>query len=212
MLAFAPVFPRPIMKKQAQNLLDAASRSAPGKNEPFVCEDATAITLAAQWLSAKERFEAVKELLGTLADQIIALVTPWYGAQCREKGNVPSVLVPAINGEVRVSYPHKYDKIKADREQLLRGILGDDFDTLFTKAYALKVRKEIAEDPAALQVLILALGEALGKAQFVKAFETEQTLHPTAEFTAALTGFDEPLLEKLAEAGVRQGVSVQKAG
>jgi hypothetical protein len=110
-------------------------------------------------------------------------------------------------GALRVSFQHRYTKVPLDLEADLRGLLKDDYDRLFKRAVSLKVKKEIAEDPAQLDAMVVALAEALGAENFATFFEVEQSLAPTKAFTETKWQFPVETRAALQLAGVRQIVA-----
>jgi len=197
------------MNKATQELLDAASKKS-DKKEMLIYDQEDGAALADDWLRTKGRLDVAKERADKLASSIIDLVQPWYMAQCRAAGRVPSVIIQGLAGNARVTFQEAYAKIKADKEDELRDIVGEDFDQLFRAGYSMKIRKHVAEDPKALQAIITILAKAMGQEKFVEAFEVEQTLVPLPEFTSQALGFNSQLAEELADAGVHQTVVVAR--
>jgi predicted ArsR family transcriptional regulator len=116
--------------------------------------------------------------------------------------------VETPTGALRVSFQHRYAKLALDREEHLRQVLGDDFDRLFKRTVSLKVKKEVAEDPAQLEQMVMALAEALGADNFASLFEVEQTLTPTKVFTETSCQLPPETRAALNLAGVRQIVAL----
>jgi tRNA U38,U39,U40 pseudouridine synthase TruA len=125
----------------------------------------------------------------------------------RGHAHEPTVVIETPTGALRVSFQHRYTKLPLDLETDLRGLLGDDYDRLFKRAVSLKVKKEIAEDPAQLDAMVIALAEALGAKNFASFFEVEQSLTPTKTFTEAKWQFPVETRAALQLAGVRQIVA-----
>ena len=73
---------------------------------------------------------------------------------------------------------------------------------------SLKVKKEVAEDPAQLEAMVVALAEALGAENFASLFEVEQSLTPTKAFTETSWQFPVEMRAALGLAGVRQIVAL----
>src|SRR5262249_25887071 len=120
----------------------------------------------------------------------------------------PTVVIDTPTGALRLSFQHRYTKLPLDLEGDLRCLLGDDYDRLFKRAVSLKVRKEIAEDPAQLEAMVVALAEALGADNFATYFEVDQSLTPTKAFTETKWQFSIETRAALQLAGVRQIVAL----
>ena len=88
----------------------------------------------------------------------------------------------------------RYAKIATDREEHLRNLFGNDYERYFKRTLSLKVKKEVAEDPAQLEQLVLALAEALGAENFARLFDVEQSLTPTVIYAGKpFNRYGEPL-------------------
>jgi hypothetical protein len=107
-----------------------------------------------------------------------------------------------------VSFQHRYANLGLDREEHLRQVLGDDFERYLKRTVSLKVKKEVAEDPARLEQMVMALAEALGAENFASLFEVEQSLTPTKAFTESSCQLPAETRAALNLAGVRQIVAL----
>jgi hypothetical protein len=111
-------------------------------------------------------------------------------------------------GKLRVSFQHRYGKLPLDREAALRAAVNNDFYRYFKRSVSLKVKKEVAEDPARLEQMLLALAKTLGAKNFAAMFEVEQTLAPTKVFTESSWQLSAETKAALATAGVKQVVAM----
>lgn len=111
-------------------------------------------------------------------------------------------------GTLRVSFQHRYAKLPLDREAALRAAVNDDFDRFFKRSVSLKVKKEVAEDPAQLEQMVLALAESIGAENFAELFEVEQSLTPTKAFTETSCQLPSEARAALTAAGIKQVVAL----
>jgi hypothetical protein len=133
----------------------------------------------------------------------------YTGETCaRRRAHEATVVVETPTGALRVSFQHRYCKLGLDREEHLRQVLGDDFERFFKRTVSLKVKKEVAEDPAQLEQMVMALAEALGAENFASLFEVEQSLAPTKAYTETSCQLPAETRAALNLAGVRQIVAL----
>jgi len=164
---------------------------------------------AAHWLELDAKLAETERELGLVRDKILDVIRPWHEETCaRRHAHEPTVVIETPTGTLRVSFQHRYTKLPLDLETDLRGLLHDDFDHYFKRAVSLKVKKEVAEDPAQLEQMVLTLAEALGAENFASLFEVEQSLTPTKVFTETSWQFPVDTRTALMLAGVRQIVAV----
>jgi hypothetical protein len=164
---------------------------------------------AARWLELNAQLAETERELGLVRDKLLDVIRPWHEETCaRRRAHEPTVVIETPTGALRVSFQHRYTKLALDLEADLRGLLGDDFDRYFKRAVSLKVKKEIAEDPAQLEQMVVALAEALGAENFASYFEVEQSLTPTKAFTETRWQFPAETRAALLLAGVRQIVAL----
>src|SRR6185369_15512565 len=125
------------------------------------------------------RFAETERELGLARDQILDVIRPWHEETCaRRRAHEGTVVVETPTGTLRVSFQHRYAKLALDREEHFRQLLGGDFERFFKRAVSLKVKKDVAEDPARLEQMVLALAESIGAENFAAIFEVEQSLAP----------------------------------
>jgi len=116
------------------------------------------------------------------------------------------IITPAET--VRVSFQHRYIKLPLDREAALRDAVSGDFERFFKRSVSLKVKKEVAEDLARLEQMVLALAESIGAENFAALFEVEQSLTPTKAFTETSFQLPPETRATLHAAGVKQVVAM----
>ncbi len=201
-------------KPDVLSYLDAAKQ--PGKKKSTQLEydgDPAAVELAAAWLVWNQREDEAKREKEMVRDQILQFVRPWHEEQCRARqAHTPTVNVPTKDEDaVRVSFQHRYGKIDADRETMLREAVGPEFPAFFRIAYALKLRKEIADDFQKLQEFIQILASVVGPQRFAAWFDVEKTIVPTHLLTERKPNLPAEVLSKLDAAGVEQVVALAKA-
>jgi hypothetical protein len=164
---------------------------------------------AARWLELNAKLAETERELGLARDQILNVIRPWHEEACaRRHAHEPTVVIETPTGALRASFQHRYAKLPLDLETNLRGLLHDDFDRYFKRVVSLKVKKEVAEDPAQLEQMVLTLAEALGAENFASLFEVDQSLSPTKVFTETSWQFPVDTRTALMLAGVRQIVAV----
>jgi hypothetical protein len=164
---------------------------------------------AARWLELSTQFAETERELGLARDQVLDVIRPWHEETCaRRRAHEATVVVETPTGALRVSFQHRYCKLGLDREEHLRQVLGDDFERFFKRTVSLKVKKEVAEDPAQLEQMVMALAEALGAENFASLFEVEQSLAPTKAYTETSCQLPAETRAALNLAGVRQIVAL----
>jgi hypothetical protein len=167
----------------AAALLAGATKKAKTTSHLVYSGDASR-EAAARWLELDAKLAETERELGLVREQILDVIRPWHEETCaRRRAHEPTVVIETPAGALRVSFQHRYTKLPLDLETDLRGLLGEDFDRCFKRAVSLKVKKEVAEDPAQLDAMVIALAEALGADNFATYFEVEQSLTPTKAFT-----------------------------
>jgi hypothetical protein len=199
--------------KTAAQLLQAAAQpsSRLHRLSPFDY-DGDLQALAGQIIELTRHKAELERTLGLAHDDIRRTLDPWYRDRLGRHGYEASVRVPAgPHGFLRVSYQHRYLKLPQAKADLLQELLGARFEQFFHVAVALKVRKEVAEDPPRLAQVVVQLGALLGD-DFARIFEAEQTLLPTRAFTEQrYRQWDAALNERLEAAGVHQVVAMGEA-
>lgn len=78
---------------------------------------------------------------------------------------------------VIVSYSDRYEKIPADNEEILRNLVGKDYDSLFELRNDIKVRSDLSEAE------LTSIVEAIGYDNFVKYFDVRLSIKPTTKYT-----------------------------
>jgi hypothetical protein len=163
---------------------------------------------AVRWLELDAQLAENERELGLVRDQVLNVVRPWHEETCaRRRAHEATVVVETPTGALRVSFQHRYAKLSLDREAELRGLLGDDFERYFKRTVSLKVKKEVAEDPAQLEAMVIALAESMGAENFASLFEVEQSLAPTKTFTESNCQLPTETRTALQAAGVKQIVA-----
>jgi hypothetical protein len=198
----------PTPAASAAALLAGATKKAKTSNHLLYAGEAGQ-EAAARWLELNAHFAETERELALVRDQVLDVIRPWHEETCsRRRTHEPTVVVETPTGALRVSFQHRYAKLALDREEHLRQVLGDDFERLFKRTVSLKVKKEVAEDPAQLEQMVIALAEALGADNFASLFEVEQTLTPTKVFTETSCQLPSETRAALNLAGVRQIVAI----
>jgi hypothetical protein len=193
----------------AAALLGAATKKPAKGNGHLVYAGDAGRDAAARWLQLHAQFEETERELGLARDQVLDVVRPWHEDACaRRRAHEPTVVVETNAGAVRVSFQHRYTKLPVEREAELRQVLGDRYEGFFKRSVSLKIKKEIAEDPTALEQLVVALAESIGADNFASLFEVEQTLIPTKAFTETNCQLPAETRAALAAAGVKQIVAM----
>jgi hypothetical protein len=197
----------PAKSPSAAALLAGATKKGKTTSHLVYADDAGR-ERAARWLELDAKLAETERELGLVREQILDVIRPWHEETCgRRRAHEPTVVIETPTGALRVSFQHRYTKLPLDLEADLRGLLGDDYDRLFKRAVSLKVKKEIAEDPAQPDAMVIALAEALGAENFASFFEVEQSLAPTKVFTESKWQFPVETRAALQLAGVRQIVA-----
>ena len=162
----------------------------------------------ARWLELDAQVAEAERELALLRDQILGVIRPWHDETCaRRRAHEATVGVETPKGTLRVSFQDRYAKLPLDGEPALRERLGDDFERYFKRAVSLKVKKAVAEDPAQLEAMVIALAEKLGADNFASLFEVEQSLTPTKTFTESNCQLSTETRTALQAAGVKQIVA-----
>lgn len=199
--------PFPVQRQSAADLLASAAKSAkPGR---LTCANEFAVQNAQHWLRLDHQIKELSREQDMTRDALIDAVRPFHEEQCTRRRSYESSVY--VDG-VRVSFQHRWSKIRADQEPGLREVFNGQYDQLFKRAVTVKLRKEITEDAEALDAVVLELANALGAERFAALFEVEQGIAPTKIFTESQYNHDQTVRAKLGLAGVRQVVAVGKAG
>jgi hypothetical protein len=206
-LVTPPVAVPPAKTISAADLLAGATKK--GKTSSHLVYSGEAGREAiVRWLQLDAQFSETKRELELLRDQILNVIRPWYEETCaRRKEHEASVVVRTSKGTLRLSFQDRYVKLSIDREIELRSLLGADFERYFKRIVNLKVQKTVAEDPAQLDAMVIALAEKLGAENFASLFEVEQSLAPTTAFTETNCQFPQETRAALQAAGVKQIVA-----
>ncbi len=199
--------PAPAKSVSAAALLASATKK--GKtSDHLVYPGEAGREAAARWLQLDAQLAETERELALVRDQVLDVIRPWHEETCtRRRAHEATVVIKTPTGALRVSFQNRYVKLPLDREADLRGLLGDDFERYFKRAVSLKVKKEIAEDPAQLEAMVIALAETLGADNFATLFEVEQSLSPTKAFTETSCQLLPETRAALQLAGVRQIVA-----
>lgn len=189
------------MKSKTQSLLKSASKKAePAKGVLYERDEGYGDGERCLYLLRRQ--EAIEVELKPLKELLARLIQGW-----REEQDLhcSSVIMPLESGTLQVVFKRQWGKIPIDREPELREEFGEDFDRCFARHVGLKLRKEIAEDPKALEKVITELGKAFGD-RFATLFECEQTLAPTEDLA------DDPPIDAAARArlGLKQVITVSE--
>jgi hypothetical protein len=192
----------------AEALLGSATKKS-ARSSSHLTYTGTNIEAAARWIVLGRQADEIERELGLLRDTILGVVTPWHGETCaRRRAHESTVEISTPAGKLRVSFQHRYGKLPLDREAALRAAVNNDFDRYFKRSVSLKVKKEVAEDPARLEQMVLALAKTLGAKNFAAMFDVEQTLAPTNVFTESSWQLSAETKAALATAGVKQVVAM----
>ena len=202
--------PFPQQRQSADDLLASATKSTkPGRltmNDPFASQQ------AALWLQLDRQVKDLEAEQSMARDALIDAVKPFHEKESKRRRTYDSsVYVPSEFGDVRVSFQHKWSKIRHDQEPGLREVF-PRYDELFRRQVSVKLRKEISEDAEQLQAVVLELAHALGGERFRAIFEVEQSIAPTKLFTESQYNFTEHQRNCLGLASVRQVLLVAKGG
>jgi hypothetical protein len=192
----------------AAALLGSAAKKLKG-NSHLVYTGEDGREAAARWLKLHATKEETERELDLARDQVLEVVCPWHDEACaRWRAHEPTVVIETKDGTARVSFQHRYTKLPLEREEELRRVLGDSYEGFFKRGVSLKVKKEIAEDPARLEQLVVALAESIGAENFASLFEVEQCLIPTKAFTETRCQLQPETRAALAAAGVKEIVAM----
>jgi hypothetical protein len=192
----------------AAALLGAAAKKPKG-NSHLVYTGEDGREAAARWLKLHTTKEETERELELARDQVLGVVRPWHEETCaRRRAHEPTVVIETKDGTARVSFQDRYTKLPIECEEELRRILGDRYEGLFKRGVSLKVKKEVAEDPARLEQLVVALAESIGAENFASLFEVEQCLIPNTAFTETKCQLPADTRTALAAAGVKQIVAM----
>ena len=196
-------------KPSAASLLSAAKKPAKGSSSHMTYTGDPGREVAARWLALNAKVAETERELGLARDQLIEIIRPWHSAACAHRRQHEStVVVDSPAGGVRVSFQHRYARIPLDQEVHLQALVAAEYKRFFRRTCSLKVRKEIADDPATLDAIVEALGEALGADKFALVFEVDQSLIPTKAYTETSCQLPAETRAGLSLAGVRQIVAV----
>jgi hypothetical protein len=202
-----PKVPEP-QAKSAAALLAGATKKGKATNH-LVYVGQAGCEAAARWLDLNDQFAETERELALVRDQVLNVIRPWHEEICaRRRAHESTVVIETPTGALRVSFQHRYAKMGVDREADLRQLMGDDFDRYFKRIVSLKVKKDVAEDPAQLEQMVLTLAEALGAENFASLFEVEQSLTPTKAYTESNCQLPAETRAALNLAGVRQIVAL----
>jgi hypothetical protein len=192
----------------AAALLGAAAKK-PKNDSHLVYTGEDGREAAARWLKLQATQKETERELELARDQVLGVVAPWHEETCaRRKAHEPTVVIETKEGTARVSFQDRYSKLPIEREEELRRVLGNSYDGFFKRGVSLKVKKEVAEDPARLEQLVLALAESIGAENFASLFEVEQCLIPTTAFTETKCQLPPETRVAVAAAGVKQIVAM----
>ena len=206
---FKPAEPQEKTEPLSAAALLGAATKKPTKGTSHLAYSGTGTEAAARWLVLGRQAEEIERELGLLRDAILGVVTPWHEETCaRRRAHESTVEIATPSGTLRVSFQHRYAKLPLDREAGLRAAVNDDFDRFFKRSVSLKVKKEVAEDPARLEQMVLALAQSIGAENFAALFEVEQSLTPTKAFTETSCQLPSETRAALTAAGVKQVVAM----
>lgn len=200
--------PAPAKAISAADLLAGATKKGKSTNHLVYVGEA-GCEAATRWLDLSNRLAETERELALARDQVLDVIRPWHEDTCsRRRAHESTVVIQTPTGALRVSFQHRYTKLALDREEHLRQLLGDDYERYFKRAVSLKVKKEVAEDPERLDVMVLSLAESLGAENFAALFEVEQSLTPTKTFTESNCQLPSETRTALQAAGVKQIVAL----
>src|SRR4051812_46096276 len=189
-------------------LLGAATKKSAKSNNHLIY-NGTDTEAAARWLTLGRQAEEIERELALLRDTILGAIIPWHEEACaRRRAHESPVEFTTTAGTVRVSFQHRYTKLPLASEAALRDAVNSDFERFFKRSVSLKVKKEVAEDPARLEQMVLALAESIGAENFAALFEVEQSLTPTKAFTETSCQLPAETRATLQAAGVKQVVAM----
>jgi hypothetical protein len=192
----------------AAALLGAAGKKPKGSSHLVYTGD-DGREAAARWLKLHATQKETERELELARDQVLGIVAPWHEETCaRRRAHESTVVIETKDGTARVSFQDRYSKLPIDREEQLRQVLGAGFDSFFKRGVSLKVKKEVAEDPARLEQLVVVLAESIGADNFASLFEVEQSLIPNTAFTETKCQLPPETRAALAAAGVKQIVAM----
>jgi hypothetical protein len=200
--------PPPAKAISAADLLAGATKKGKSNSHLVYTGEACRET-AARWLQLDAQVAEKERELALLRDQILDVIRPWHEETCaRRRAHEAIVVVETPKGNLRVSFQDRYAKLPLDGESALRERLGADFERYFKRAVSLKVKKAVAEDPAQLEAMVIALAEKLGPENFASLFEVEQSLTPTKAFTESNCQLPSETRTAFQTAGVKQIVAL----
>ena len=206
---FKPAEPQEKAEPLSAAALLGAATKKPTKDTSHLTYTGPAAEPAARWLLLGRQAEEIEREIALLRDAILGVVAPWHEETCaRRRAHESTVEIATPSGTVRVSFQHRYAKLPLDREAALRTAVNDDFERYFKRSVSLKDKKEVAEDPARLEQMVLALAETLGAENFAALFDVEQSLAPTKTFTESSCQLPSETRAALAAAGVKQVVTM----
>jgi len=197
-------------KPSAAALLGAATKKPAKGSSHLTYTGEAGRDAAALWLQLVGKLDEVERELAFRRDQVLDVIRPWHEEACaRRRAHESTVVIDCGQaGALRVSFQHRYGKLPLDREAELQAAVNGDFDRFFKRTVALKVKKEVAEDPARLEQLVVALAESIGADNFAELFEVEQSLTPTKAFTETSCQLPAETRIALSAAGVKQVVAL----
>jgi len=199
---------KPDQPVSAADLLSAATKK-PSRSTSHLTYTGQGIEQAARWIVLHRQAEEIEREEQLLRDAVIEIVTPWHAEACaRRRAHESTVEMSTPAGTLRLSFQHRYAKLLVDREAALRAAVKDEFDRFFKRSVALKVKKEVAEDPARLEQMVLALAKTLGAENFAAMFEVEQSIAPTKAFTETSCQLPPETRAALTLAGIKQVVAL----
>src|SRR2546423_9390723 len=159
---FKPEEPREKAEPLSAAALLGAATKTPTKGTSHLSYTGPAAEPAARWLVLGHQAEEIEREMGLLRDAILDAVAPWHEETCaRRRAHESTVEIATPSGTVRVSFQHRYTKLPLDREAALRQAVNGDYERFFKRSVSLKVKKEVAEDPARLEQMVLTLAKSM---------------------------------------------------
>lgn len=170
-------------EKKVGNVMDFLKGAA--KKEPTSKSKITEYEINDDLKKQATRMWQIKQDLTELESEwdvlkadLIQKLEPIRFVALKSEGYHASAKIATKDGHwVTISYMDKYEKIPADQEDVLREVIGKDFDSLFQLRNDIKVRSDLSE--AELSSIV----ERIGYDDFVKYFDVRLSIKPTSRFT-----------------------------
>lgn len=170
-------------EKKVGNVMDFLKGAA--KKEPSTKTKITTYEIPEDLKDKATRMWKIKQQMTELDSEwdvlkadLIQKLEPIRFVALKSEGYHASARIPTLNDHwVILSYMDKYEKIPADQEDVLREVIGKDFDSLFQLRNDIKVRSDLSE--AELSSIV----ERIGYDDFIKYFDVKLSIKPTSRYT-----------------------------